>query len=41
VQPHWYVTADAEGRWSMTMALSLDTARAEQCWGRKLAAATV
>lgn len=30
VQPHWYVRADAHGRWSMTMQLTLDTSRAEQ-----------
>lgn len=27
--PHWYVTPDAEGRWSVTMRLSLDTSMAE------------
>jgi 4-alpha-glucanotransferase len=30
VMPHWLVEADKEGRWSVTMQLSLDTARAEQ-----------
>jgi 4-alpha-glucanotransferase len=29
VMPHWQVEADKEGRWSVTMQLSLDTARAE------------
>ena len=29
VQPHWYVTGDRDGRWSVTMQLSLDTRRAE------------
>ena len=29
VLPHWLVTADRDGRWSVTMQLSLDTARAE------------
>jgi alpha-amylase len=29
VQPHWHVTADEEGRWSVTMNLTLDTTRAE------------
>jgi len=30
VMPHWLVEADKDGRWSVTMQLSLDTARAEQ-----------
>jgi 4-alpha-glucanotransferase len=30
VLPHWLVEADKEGRWSVTMQLSLDTTRAEQ-----------
>jgi 4-alpha-glucanotransferase len=30
VLPHWYVQADAEGRWSVTMNLSIDTSRAER-----------
>jgi alpha-amylase len=30
VLPHWLVEADKEGRWSVTMQLSLDTSRAEQ-----------
>jgi len=29
VVPHWLVTPDAEGRWSVTMMLALDTSRAE------------
>jgi alpha-amylase len=29
VMPHWIVEADKEGRWSVTMQLSLDTSRAE------------
>jgi alpha-amylase len=29
VLPHWLVSADRDGRWSVTMHLSLDTARAE------------
>ena len=29
VMPHWLVEADKEGRWSVTMQLSLDTTRAE------------
>ena len=29
VMPHWMVEADKEGRWSVTMQLVLDTARAE------------
>ncbi len=30
VQPHWIVQGDAEGRWSVTMNLAIDTTRAEQ-----------
>jgi len=30
VLPHWHVTADADGRWGVTMELSLDTSRAEE-----------
>ena len=30
VHPHWLVTADAEGRWTTTLTLSLDTNRAER-----------
>jgi len=29
VQPHWIVVPDAEGRWTVTMRLTLDTSRAE------------
>ncbi len=29
VQPHWMVTADAEGRWRVTIHLDIDTARAD------------
>ena len=29
VMPHWLVEADKEGRWSVTMQMSLDTGRAE------------
>ncbi len=29
VVPHWFLTPDAEGRWSVTMSLALDTSRAE------------
>ncbi len=29
VMPHWLVEADKEGRWSVTMQMSLDTSRAE------------
>lgn len=29
VLPHWFVEADADGRWSVTLDLSLDTTRAE------------
>ena len=30
VQPHWYATGDAHGRWAVTMTLSLDTTAAAQ-----------
>ena len=30
VMPHWLVEADKEGRWSVTMQMSLDTSRAEK-----------
>lgn len=30
VQPHWLVQGDAEGRWSVTLNLALDTSLAEQ-----------
>ncbi|MCC7086862.1 MAG: DUF1926 domain-containing protein [Pirellulales bacterium] len=29
VVPHWHVMSDADGRWTMTMELSLDTTQAE------------
>ena len=29
VQPHWFVLPDAEGRWSVTLQLALNTSRAE------------
>ena len=29
VHPHWFVQADAEGRWSVKMTLAIDTAAAE------------
>ena len=29
VLPHWIVEADKDGRWSVTMQLTLDTSRAE------------
>jgi alpha-amylase len=29
VLPHWPVTADADGRWTVTLHLALDTSRAE------------
>jgi alpha-amylase len=29
VQPHWHVLGDAEGRWSVTIDLSLDTGLAK------------
>ncbi|MGD9127439.1 MAG: DUF1926 domain-containing protein [Planctomycetia bacterium] len=29
VLPHWHVTPDAEGRWSVTLRLGVDTSRAE------------
>ena len=32
VLPHWFVTADREGRWAVSMQLSLDTSRAESRW---------
>jgi alpha-amylase len=30
VHPHWYITADRDGRWATTMTLNLDTSAAEQ-----------
>lgn len=29
VQPHWFVTPDAEGRWSVTLEMAIDTSRAQ------------
>ena len=29
VEPHWHVVGDADGRWSLTMQLTLDTSLAE------------
>jgi len=40
VMPHWFVEADQEGRWSVTMQMSLDTARAEQRREEAVAVAT-
>ena len=30
VLPHWYVQAGADGRWSVSMNLAVDTSRAER-----------
>ncbi|MGQ9576208.1 MAG: alpha-amylase/4-alpha-glucanotransferase domain-containing protein [Thermoguttaceae bacterium] len=41
VMPHWFVTADAQGRWSVTLHLALDTSLAQSRLDRRaLAAAT-
>ena len=40
VQPHWFVTADHEGRWTVSMQLSLDTSRAESRMEHAAAAVT-
>ncbi len=40
VQPHWIVMPDAEGRWSVTMHLAIDTSRAEQRHAERPALAT-
>lgn len=40
VQPHWLVTADAEGRWSVALQLAIDTARAENHHEHEVAAVT-
>ena len=40
VQPHWFVTADQEGRWMVSMQLSLDTSRAESRMEHVAAAVT-
>lgn len=41
VLPHWIVVPDAEGRWSMTMRLSIDTQLAESRMPQFAEAATV
>ena len=41
VMPHWLVEADREGRWSVTMQLSLDTSRAENNHHEEAVAATI
>jgi alpha-amylase len=41
VLPHWWVEADKEGRWSVTMQMSLDTSRAEHKHQEEAAAVTV
>jgi len=30
VQPHWYVEADAEGRWSVQIRVAIGTPAADQ-----------
>jgi len=30
VHPHWYITADRDGRWATTMTLNMDTSAAEK-----------
>jgi hypothetical protein len=40
VIPHWHVVADAEGRWSVTMTLALDTRLAESRMPAPACAAT-
>jgi alpha-amylase len=40
VMPHWFVEADKEGRWSVTMQMSLDTTRAEKHHEEAVGAAT-
>jgi len=40
VQPHWQVVGDAEGRWSVTLQMAVDTSRAENHREGELAAAT-
>lgn len=37
--PHWILQADAEGRWSVTLRLNMDTARAESRMGQHAVAA--
>jgi alpha-amylase len=41
VMPHWIVTPDAEGRWSVTMRLGIDTSRAEARMEHSAIAATL
>jgi 4-alpha-glucanotransferase len=41
VMPHWLVDADKEGRWSVTMQMSLDTSRAENSHPQEAVAATL
>jgi alpha-amylase len=41
VQPHWFVVPDHEGRWAVTMHLSMDTSRAESRMRERSAAAVV
>ena len=40
VQPHWQVVGDAEGRWSVTLQMAIDTSGAENHREDKLATAT-
>jgi alpha-amylase len=39
VQPHWFVTADEAGRWSVKMHLAVTTSRVENCPQQEVAAA--
>ena len=41
VVPHWLVEADTEGRWSVTVQMSLDTSRAEAKQPREEAVAAI
>jgi alpha-amylase len=40
VQPHWLVTPDRDGRWTVLMQLALDTSRAESRAEQAAAAVT-
>jgi alpha-amylase len=40
VQPHWYIQAGADGRWSTTMTLAIDTSVAEKRAGTAEVAVT-
>ncbi len=40
VLPHWHVQPDAEGRWSVTLDMAIDTSRAENRHDDKVVAAT-